>query len=87
MKLTTGMIVSAEQVDSKTTRFMVETKTDSAVTLRENVSVIGFDGFDEHRLKELYKYLIDRPSLMDDYAVKEGVIALRCVLGISNNRA
>jgi len=76
------MIVAAERVDSLTTQFTVETKQDCDVTLRDTVSVIGFKGWDQQRLKDLYLYLVDRPSLMDDFEVKEGVSALKCIIGV-----
>jgi len=82
MKLTKGKLSAASTLGDNSTILTIVAPERVKATMGEEVSVIGFEGFDDRRLKSLHDYLIDRPSLMDERAVKDGVWALRTILNI-----
>ena len=81
MKLTKGILNAGSACGDKTILTVVAPGS-VKMTPGEEVSVIGFEGFDAARLKSLHDYLVDRPSLMDEKEVKQGVWALRTILSI-----
>lgn len=81
MRLTEGKLTAADLGDDATF-ITVKVPGRIAVTMGEDIRVFSLPGFDETRLRELYAYLIDRPALMDDKEVKEGVSELKAILGI-----
>ena len=82
MKLTKGKVSTASTLGDNSSILTIIVPERVNTTMGEEVSVIGFEGFDDRRLKSLHDYLIDRPSLMDERAVKDGVWALRTILNI-----
>ena len=89
MKLTQGKIISAELVTTNVRneefishRFTIETFTrNPEITLRTDVVVAGFLGFDEEAIRTLRAYLKDRPALTSDKEVKRSIMALNTLLG------
>lgn len=80
MKLISGVIVAAESLGANGTEVTIQTTTiatDANVTIGEKVQALSVKGFDDTRLRNLLIYLEDRPALMDDAEVKEGVSALK----------
>ncbi len=87
MNLTNGKIVAGERLPFINTKgeqkysFTVETEGAAVITIGEHVTTFSLKGFDDQRLGELLVYLEDRPSLMDEKEIKDGVYALKCLLG------
>lgn len=81
MKLIKTLLISAT-ADGEGTVIAVSAEGQFPVTVGTVVTMIGFEGFDESRLKSLHDYLVDRPSLMNDKEVKEGVRALKTILDL-----
>jgi hypothetical protein len=82
MKLTKGKVSTASLLGDHSSLLSILVHEQVVAKMGEEVSVIGFEGFDERRLRALHDYLVDRPSLMDERAVKDGVWALRTILNI-----
>ena len=82
MKLTKGKVSTASTLGDNSSLLTIIVPERVRATMGEEVSVIGFEGFDDRRLKSLHDYLVDRPSLMDEKEVKDGVWALRTILNI-----
>ena len=87
MNLTKGKIVAGERLSllnekgERRFSFTVETEGAAEITMGEDVTTFALKGFDDQRLAELLAYLEDRPSLMSEKEVKDGVYALKCLLG------
>jgi len=79
MNLTKGTIVAGEKT-GKVSRFTVETEQPTAVTIGEYVACLSDFRVQDGALLTLIRYLEDRPALIEDKEVSEGVNALRLLL-------
>lgn len=82
MKLTKGKLSGGSTCGDDSTILTVLAPGKVTATIGEQVVVIGESKLDANRLNELHDYLVDRPALMDDNVVRQGVYSIRTLLNI-----
>lgn len=75
-----GRIVAAANVGGGEYTMTVQTNRNGNIQLGKEVLVVDRELVALDWLNELHDYLIDRPALMDDKEVKDGVFALKKIL-------
>jgi hypothetical protein len=79
MKLTTGTIVAGATIENAR-EFTVRTQPNAEVKLGDFVACMSDCRIEEGSLRDLVRYLEERPELVSDKAVRAGVNAIRTFL-------
>lgn len=81
MKLISGKIVAGERLKNGGFTFSIDTEDINAeIVVGAAVCTLSMDDFDKIDLRNLLKYLEDRPSLMIDFEVLNGIDVLKKLL-------